>query len=216
MKNLIRALGLSLITASMSFAIPYTSVNIEQLLRNNQHGTNIKLTYLQNRVLMLSRYAGQYPPTFSSKEDQDQAALEAKLLLQLVKKINKSNRSEKTLYLSMQVARIAYNLDVENSTPKLLAYSAQFIRQSPEHPAGYLFLGTLLVESGNIKEGRAYLLKAQSLGDYQAGIALQMLELLEEPAHASSTITVQHIADYQPSMTSIDLGLDIDEDQEEV
>lgn len=178
---------------TFSFAIPYSPIETGKLLRKTPNGTIVNLNYLQNRVLVLSRFAGQYPTNFATEAQKNAATQEAVLLLQVTKHITKKDQSAAVLYLSMQVSNLAYNLDVNDSANYLLKYTTHFIHKYPNHPSGYFFLGTFLINAGHTDKGQIYIQKALDLGDDRARLAFVLLDIMkDDPDSATVKLNNYH------------------------
>ena len=169
----------SALLLSLSHAVPYAPMNIDQLLIKKEQGATINLQYLQDRIAELSKNAGTYPTQFDSEADKAEAAKEAQVLLEIAKTMTEASDEPSTLYLSMQIARIGHNLDIKGSAEQAISYADRFIEKTPDDSTGYFFMGAFLSESGKIKEGRPYLDKALELGNEAARWSIAMSYLFE-------------------------------------
>lgn len=169
----------STLLLSLSYAEPYSPMNIDQLLIKKAQGATINLQYLQDRIAELSKNAGTYPTQFDSEADKAEAAKEAQVLLEIAKTMTEASDEPSTLYLSMQIARIGHNLDIKGSAEQAISYADRFIEKTPDDSTGYFFMGAFLSESGKIKEGRPYLDKALELGNEAAHWSIAMSYLFE-------------------------------------
>lgn len=169
----------SLLLLSLSHAVPYEPMNIDQLLIKKDQGATINLQYLQDRIAELSKNAGTYPTQFDSENDKAEAAKEAQVLLEIAKTMTEASDEPSTLYLSMQIARIGHNLDIKGAAEQAISYADRFIEKTPDDSTGYFFMGAFLSESGKVKEGRPYLDKALELGNDAARWSIAMSHLFE-------------------------------------
>ena len=169
----------SALLLSLSHAVPYAPMNIDQLLIKKEQGATINLQYLQDRIAELSKNAGTYPTQFDSEADKTEAAKEAQVLLEIAKTMTEASDEPSTLYLSMQIARIGHNLDIKGSAEQAISYADRFIEKTPDDSTGYFFMGAFLSESGKVKEGRPYLDKALELGNEAARWSIAMSYLFE-------------------------------------
>ena len=169
----------SALLLSLSHAVPYAPMNIDQLLVKKEQGATINLQYLQDRIAELSKNAGTYPTQFDSETDKTEATKEAQVLLEIAKTMTEASDEPSTLYFAMQITRIGHNLNIKGAAEQTISYADRFIEKTPDDSTGYFFMGAFLSESGKVKEGKPYLDKALELGNEAARWSIAMSYLFE-------------------------------------
>ncbi len=199
MKKKIITAMLSLLLSYAALAEPYRAFDYDSLFVTQENGSkSVDVGALDTAVATLRQHAGEYPTTFDSESDKQQAKKDIILLSKtihylLVEVVKGSDKAleQHLMLLEARVAVMAYNFDYVNALALADKRYEMLIAKTAD-PALKAEYGFFLANSARTEKAEKILKSALDAGEKSALYALAMLSIVKHDREQA----IQYFKDY--------------------